>query len=668
MSSLSSHAGPSGYPQVPPPPDALTVAVPQRLHPAAMGVWALAGVGPVVLLIVAGTINPFVAVFLLVGGAVSSLVRWLRFTWQLESDTLIIEQGVIQRQRRVIPLERIQSVEAVRQLRHRLFGVTGLRVEAIGGNETQGQLDALTPDLAERLRRDLLRRRGSSAGASTAHADEDEASADVLASVPPGRLVVAGLTGGRVGVVAALLGFASQFFAEQVGAVLETVTGFVGAQGVQGVLLAVALFLVVVFGLSVAATTLTFWGFTLTRDHRNLYTSRGLLDQRTGTVPLHRVQTVRVQENLVRRRLGLAAVRVEVAGQPGDAAQTTSVILPIGEREAAMDLATRVIGRPELADVELTPMPQGARDRRLVRAVAAAVIATVPLVWLLEAPGLAGLVLTIPFVGLALAAYRSLGHAEPPDVMVARQGVWVRETTFTPERCLQAVAVSSTPLQRRRNLATLTLHIARSPGGGGDPELVDVAQDHARAELRRLAPIAAEAGRRRVDPEGRMVRPERPADRVAIRAVYEASGRPAQADLVDELRGSDRFDSRLSLVCELDGRVIGHVLLIEVPLEGNGAHAIHLLAAVAVHPEQTDEGVIERLVKGALASAARDGAHRVVVHSDAELYRRLRFEPASQHGVAGPPGEDGRWLVRLLPADDGTATGTVAHPAASERA
>lgn len=642
-------------------------AGPRRLHPAAVGVWSLAGLGPLVLLLIVGSLNLAVAAAIAVFSLVGSTVRWWRFGWQITDDALVIEQGLLQRQRRVVPLERIQSVEAVRQLRHRLFGVTGLRVEAVGGNETQGQLDALSPAEAARLRADLLRRRR--AGPATPSgveegATEPDEGAETLARVTAGQLVVAGLTGGRVGVVAALLGFASQFFAEQTTAMVETASDFVGAQGLQGVLLAVALFAAAVFVLSVGATVLTFWRFTLTRDERNLYTSRGLLDQRTGTIPLHRVQTVRVEENLVRRWLGRAAVRVEVAGQAGDAADATGMALPIGSRDMAFDLAARIIDRPELANTALEGMPRGARDRRLVRALLATVVLTAPAVWLADAAGLAAALLVVPLSALALGAYRALGHAEPGGVVVARSGVLVRATTMTPERCLQGVALTSTPLQRRRGLASLELHIARSPSaGGGDPTLVDLDADVARAELRRLAALAEHAGRQRRDAEGRLVRPEQPREAEAIAEIHRAADGEQAARRVAALRAGEGFAPALSLVCERGGRLLGHVLLSPVDLEGHDGGVL-ALTALAVDPEQAGEGVGGRLVKAALAAAAQRGAARVVTVGDAGAYERFGFEPATGHGL-WPDGQvdEERWLVRLLPADDGR-TGRVRLPEA----
>ena len=65
------------------------------------------------------------------------------------------------------------------------------------------------------------------------------------------------------------------------------------------------------------------------------------------------------------------------------------------------------------------------------------------------------------------------------------------------------------------------------------------------------------------------LRAEQPGDGDAIAAVTEAAfGKQLEARMVGAIRASDRFVPELSLVAELDGRIIGHVILSYVDLVG----------------------------------------------------------------------------------------------------
>lgn len=458
----------------------------ERLHPAAIGVWAFNTLGPLlVILIAGGRDSPVVAaaagVSLLVG-----VVRWLRFRWRVDGQTLLIDQGLLQRQRRVIPFDRIQAVESVRKLRHRLFGVVELRIETVGGASTEGKLEALRPRDAEQLRRLLLRETTTTPPASQQVGEPAAVQPEqvVLARLGLDRLVIAGLTGGRVGVAAAIFGVGQDFFGNRLNDLLPRIDLSGDLRSILGL---AALVLTGAFLLSIAATLLTYWNFTLTSDGVALRVRRGLLEQRADTIPLRRVQALHVEENLLRRPFGLAAVTVEVAGRSGgEEAQQSRYLLPLGTRAQALRLVEQVWGRDGLADIRLAPMPTRARDRRMVRAVGAVAAVTATGVVAQGWAGLLALVLSAPAMVLALAAYRCLGHGRSGEMLVARSGVVVRRTSFVPRDRLQSLALRQSVFQRRRGLASLALQIARGRAARGDPRMIDLDERQAAGLLETL--------------------------------------------------------------------------------------------------------------------------------------------------------------------------------------
>lgn len=466
-----------------------------RLHPAAIGVGVFGQLLPLAFVMLAGPVGlPLVAGIGVFGLGVA-FANWWRFTWSVEDGQLVIEQGLLERRRRVIPLNRIQSVETVRKVRHRLFGVVALRVESVGGDDSEGKLDALDPALAGRLRAVLLRTAPAPTGAE--RANDVEESGQVLVRLSPGRLVVAGLTGGRVGVVAVLLGFAQDLWFDRLAELNVFDSGLAdGATNPALVAVVVVGGLVVVFLLSVGATALLFWDFTLWRSGDTLRVRRGLLEQRSDTIPLRRIQAVRIEQSLVRRAFGLAAIKVEIAGRAGssDQQRQTDVLLPIGRIDEARRLADRVLGH-EVTATPLAAMPSAARTRRITRALVVTAIACLPAI--VDVRGLVAGAVVVPALLLALADYRALGWATTAHHVLARHGVIVQRLWLVPNASVQSLEVSSTPLQRRRGLATLTLEIARS-GAAGDPSLIDLDAQTAGDLAGRLAEASTAAGRQQV--------------------------------------------------------------------------------------------------------------------------------------------------------------------------
>src|SRR5690606_26142898 len=90
-------------------------------------------------------------------GTLARVLSWSRFTYRVEGSELVVESGIAQRRRRVVPVGRIQQVDLQRKLQHRMFGLAVVRIDTAGtGGEAEVVLDAVGDEEATRLR-SLLR-------------------------------------------------------------------------------------------------------------------------------------------------------------------------------------------------------------------------------------------------------------------------------------------------------------------------------------------------------------------------------------------------------------------------------------------------------------------------------------------------------------------------------
>ena len=142
------------------------------------------------------------------------------------------------------------------------------------------------------------------------------------------------------------------------------------------------------------------------------------------------------------------------------------------------------------------------------------------------------------------------------------------------------------------------------------------------------------------------IRPERPTDATAIRAVHEAAfPTSAEADLVDALRSNGRLVVSLVATDDADD-VIGHAALSPVTVDGRDCGGLGL-APVAVLPAQQRRGVGGRLVRAVLAAAA-DGAAFVVVLGDPAYYARFGFRRAREFGLSNEYGVDDEFMAKEI--------------------
>lgn len=163
------------------------------------------------------------------------------------------------------------------------------------------------------------------------------------------------------------------------------------------------------------------------------------------------------------------------------------------------------------------------------------------------------------------------------------------------------------------------------------------------------------------------IRPETPADIPAIYTVNKRAFRERDAEprLVDAIRESDAFVPGLSLVAEIDGQVVGHILFsrIHIATENGDVPAI-ALAPMAVLPEYHGQGIGSELVRRGL-EACREQEHSIViVLGHPTFYPRFGFSAELAKPLECPWGDCGNaWMaLELIPGALVGVRGKVVYP------
>ena len=438
---------------------------------------------PVLVALAAGRNAPGVELFFLlplVLGTVYGVVRWWRFTYAFDGARLVIDEGVLTRKRRVIPLDRVQQVELQAKLRHRVFGVTVLRVDtAGGGGDAEVDLSVVSVGEAARLRSILV---PAHSAASTSELSAPEGGqlrsggqAEVLVRLSPWQLAVAGMTGSELALMLTVVGWLVQVVDDLSVDVVANLDGRLAAPSSAAGFVSAALTLLVIwFGLAALAGVVKNFGFELRRTGGDLRVRRGLFERREGSMPLRRLQTVTVAQSIVRRALGLASVGLQSAGQAtGTSGGVSRVEVPLVGRAGIEPLVHGLLPVPSAWSMTaLRPHPGAARRRAILRRVVlAAVVVAAPAAVLGGAEGvaLASLALVVAAVAGELA-YVGLGHAATGGIVTARSGGVARRTVVVPAAKVQSTRLRSSPFQRRAGLATLAIDVA---GKGRTPTIRD---------------------------------------------------------------------------------------------------------------------------------------------------------------------------------------------------
>jgi len=498
-------------------------SVSRRLHPVSVliGIPVMQLVRVLIVPVVAGVASgraPGTAVFLLVFGTglVVRVLAWRRFDFSFDGRVLRVNSGVLRHSRRSLDVSRIQQVELDRPLTQRLLGMATLRVET-AASDAEPEIELRVLPLAEaRQLRTAIRSGRDDADPSDVRSDmRTDALADsasgpadrvstTVVRVPLRHVALASITGARLLVLPALLGAATQLLPDDLDTLIVRVRGWARAVlPTDGVGMTVTRAVVIVFGvLLVLLVTTLLVGlvrdghFRIDREGPELIVRRGLLGTRDSTVPLRRIQVVRMLRNPLRRALRMATVRIHSAG--GSGAGERRVVVPLVPASGVPPLLARLL--PGLSEVPpLRSHPPAARRRALLRrgraalgglALAAVVLGVGPTIPIdpLVVLGTLAAVLLVSAWSLGQLEYRALGHGYDPQVLVAQQGALTIVTSVVPLGRVQAVTLRTSWFQARRGLSDVIAHVA---GPGGDVLVRDMASADALRLQQRLASAAA---------------------------------------------------------------------------------------------------------------------------------------------------------------------------------
>jgi putative membrane protein len=431
------------------------------------------------------------AMFAALAGALFALLSWWRFRYTIGPGEIVIEKGVISRQRRVIPFDRVQDIAIERGLIARLFGTARVRVETGGAAKDEGELDMVALDEAHALR-DRVRHgaRGEAAEAAAPAAEP------VLFALDVPRLLLSGLFGFSLVFLAAIGALVQQldqfnfvdwdewFTAERAEAASHLVT-------LQTILILGVLVVLAGIVAGLVRTVLRDFGFRLTRTEAGLRRRRGLFTLSEVVIPLRRTQAALIDSGPVGRAFGWYRLSFQTLGADRKEGGV-QVAAPFAHMDEIL---------PILAEAGFPPPPgegfRGGPRRALVRWAApwlalALAAAAAALLFDLRAAFAA-----IAFVLIALAAmlaWRVHRHTRDAQALYVSHGLLKRRLAIMPYEKIQIIAVSRGPLQRGLALATILVDTAGAqPMRGLRMAHLDAGEADAGADRLHAAFLAARA-------------------------------------------------------------------------------------------------------------------------------------------------------------------------------
>ncbi len=404
--------------------------------------------------------------------AVISYLQYRNFTFHVHQGELIIHRGVIVKDRKSIPLSRIQSVHIEQNIIQQALGVVGLKIDSAGSTGKELEIAALKKPVAYAFR-DVLKQNVVMQDKPGAPAEmpEKEDTHKVLVALSPIDLLKVGLTENHVrnGIVAILvvygyitqyLDFAQEYVESYVAEYMADVPGQLVRAGLALILAMVVAFILVSVLISLGRTVLKFYQFRAAISEDVVEISSGLLKKQEIRIPVHKIQYLRWESNPLRKKLGFETVSVFQV-QPGREQKKTRVEIPACYPDQTTSLEKLVYD-------EQVPRPDSSvhADKWAYTRFYTMIFGLPLLIWTFIQYQIYPIFWYLPLLVLPVIIFFAYQYGKSVRLTFFNEYMMIRKGWIFPRRTIlsyykgQAFRFSDNVFIRRRQLAHLTLHTA----------------------------------------------------------------------------------------------------------------------------------------------------------------------------------------------------------------
>ena len=432
--------------------------------------------------------QPWMMVFVVPSAAVA-LVRYFTYRFRYGDNELVIRSGLLFKKERHIPYARIQNIDAVQNVLHRVLNVVDIRIETGGGQSAEATMSVLPLSaLSEMRHRVFAERHAVTAEASEGETHTAAAQAPPLLQLGTRDLLLCGFIENRGAVLIAgtfgllwELGIIDRFVTPVFGepmvgrGVMRNLARSVitnatvswerialTAAAFVGVLLLIRVF-------SMAWAFVRLYGFKVALVDGDARTQFGLFTRVAMTTPLRRVQSLTVREGPLHRVFARVAVKVDTAGgRVGEQNEQADreYLAPILTNTAVDDFVRAVVG-VSVAAIEWRGVHPHAFRREIKGWLVPAALLCVGLAVYFRWYALAVAPFAIAWAAVgAHQTVKNLGWAVTQDAVLFKSGWLWRRMVVVRFAKMQTVSRYDNPFDRRTAMARIHVDTAGASMGG----------------------------------------------------------------------------------------------------------------------------------------------------------------------------------------------------------
>ncbi len=414
------------------------------------------------------------AIIIVVG--VVSYLRYLNFTFFLdkENDEFVITEGILNKTKTAIQLNKIQQVNINQSFIQKLIGVYELSVDTAGSSKKEGNIKAISHQLALALKSELLENEKKTVKAdeiSIAENPEREiTTASPFIKIGFLSLLKVGITSNYGRSLALLLLFFSTIyenfkdFTDDDFLNDEQLDSYVDEASLINALLFFLVFLfLVVLVINVVRVVFKYFNYKITRQKGSLLLSFGLLNTKNTIIKPEKVHVTTITQNFLQKKMDILEIRIKQATSGGVEERKSMIEIPGCSQNERDEILKLLFSQIPEKGVMLKP-----NFRKLVFALFLSVIIPVGIYFAfanwIDAIAY-DFIYIVPFyvifVGLVqFFRFRNNRLFIHENFIIRQSGAWDISNEIIEPHKIQAVETSQLFWHKNLNIGSLTLHTA----------------------------------------------------------------------------------------------------------------------------------------------------------------------------------------------------------------
>lgn len=266
-------------------------------------------------------IIPAIVVALLILG-VFAYFSYLNFTFFIdeENNEFVINEGIFNKTKTAIQLEKIQQVNINQSLIQKIIGVYALEVDTAGSAKKEGSIKAISHNLALSLKARLLDNEKKTEALNIQPETERIEEPKPFIKIGLLTLLKIGITSNYLRSIGLLFLFYS-YVQENLRNFSETdyldgsqFEDFFETQSIlRGVLIVGVVLIIIVLLVNIVRTVVKFFDFTISKQKGSLLLSYGLFNSKSTIIKPEKVQITTITRNFFQRKMDILEIKIQQA-------------------------------------------------------------------------------------------------------------------------------------------------------------------------------------------------------------------------------------------------------------------------------------------------------------------------------------------------------------------